>query len=290
MARLLSINTLKSIRKWRDRAFMLGERVRDWLQLPAGKRILFSTWPEVEDSVRRGFWGMRHKVTFGPVPAGGGDFDLVVPTMISALGVAAADSELRRRNPLPIPDPELLDLLDDKAALNARLVSAGFSRHVPKPAVPGSFPLVLKRRRDSRGVNSFVIRGPRDEDAHRECLGSADYLLQECIEGETEYSAHVLMIGGRLRRALTVEFRMGSDRAIHGRDPVLLMRRCRNRHTGIFEGILRSLGFEGLCCIDNKERGRIPYVLEINPRFGYSLKPFFAAFVRSLDWDRAAGK
>ncbi len=281
---MLPILTLKSIRKWRDRLFMLGERIQDRWRLPAGKRILFSPWPEIEAPVRRGFQAMRHQISFGPVPPGGGDFDLVVPVSVEAL--QATDDRLRRRNPLPIPLPAAVDLCDDKAALNARLRKEGFGLHVPGEARVSAYPYMLKRRRDAGAVNAYHIADADGEAAHRDKIDSLDYLRQEWIEGAVEYSEHLLLIRGRLRRALTVSYRMQAERSIRGRDPVLLHRRCHSRHLRLFESMLNAIGFEGLCCVNYKIRGGIPIILEINPRFGFSLAPFFGAFVRSLDWQR----
>ena len=284
---LLSINNLKSIRKWRDRLFMLTENLRGRWALPRGRRILFSPWPNAEASIRRGFQHTRHVITFGEIPSGGGDYDLVVPFSIEALAAAGADEVLRRRNPLPLPSAAALELCHDKPVLNELLRANGFARHVPGPASRGVFPYMLKKGRDWSGSNSFCLLSATDESSHRTELDSPDYYLQEWIGGDTEYSAHILVKDGRVRRILTVEFIMQTDRAVHGRDPVLLMRRCHSRHTALFERMLQVVGFEGLCCVDYKVRGRIPYVLEINPRFGFSLGPFFSTFLRSLDWERA---
>ena len=128
---ILSINNLKSIRKWRDRLFMLGQNALDRCILPGGRKILFSPWPEVKSSIQRSFHHTRHTVSFGPIPPGGGDYDLVVPVSTEALLAAAADDLLRRRNPLPLPGTAAVNLCDDKTALNTLLCSRGFARHIP---------------------------------------------------------------------------------------------------------------------------------------------------------------
>lgn len=266
---------------------MAKERVLDRWWFPRGKRIVFSSWKEIEEPVRGGFAFTRHRVSFEPIVAGGGEFDLVVPLSIENLHAAAADEVLRRRNPLPIPTAEAIELCDDKAALNARLRELGYGRHVPDDVEPGVFPYFLKLRRDACARNIFRIDGPADEAAHRNELESRDWLRQTCVLGEVEYTAHVLQISGRLSRSLTVSFRMHHDRAIKGRDHVVIHQRCPSRHDPLFEEMLNAIGFEGLCCFNYKERDGVPVILEINPRFGFSLGPFFAAFVRSLDWERA---
>jgi len=284
-----SIPTLKSIRKWRDRAFLWQESLRAVAQVRGRKRILFSPWPEIEASLRQGFRYANHELVFGPVPLHGGGFDLVVPCSIEALVAVADDDALRRRNPLRLPDPAVVRLCDDKAALNSRLRKLGFGRHIPAEASPGNFPYMLKLRRDSCARHAFLIAGPDDEAIHAERLGSPDYLRQECVRGEVEYTTHLLMAEGRLRRHLAVSFWMERDCAIKGRDPVRLHRRCpaRRADLALFESMLAAIGFEGLCCVNYKLRAGVPMLFEINPRFGFSLGPFFGTFLRSLEWNRA---
>ncbi|MBA4136328.1 MAG: hypothetical protein C0518_03315 [Opitutus sp.] len=284
---VLSIQTRKSLRKWRDRCFMMRERALDRWLFPRGKRIAFWPWKELEEPVRRSFAFTRHRISFTPLLSGGGDFDLVVPLSIETLHAAAADDSLRRRNPLPIPTRQAIELCDDKAALNARLRDLGYRRHVPADAGQSVYPRILKLRRDSAARNIFRLDGPADEVAHRLELDSPDWLQQACVPGEVEYTAHVLQIDGRLRRAITLSFCMAHDRAIKGRDHVVIHRRCANRHLALFEEMLNAIGFEGLCCFNYKEREGVPVIFEINPRFGFTLGPFFAAFVRSLAWERA---
>lgn len=50
----------------------------------------------------------------------------------------------------------------------------------------------------------------------------------------------------------------------------------------LFAEILRTIQFEGLCCVNYKVAQGQPYLLEINPRFGGSLAPYFFSFIRHL--------
>jgi hypothetical protein len=283
---MLSLNTLKSIRKWRDRLFMLTERVRGRRALPRGKRVLFTPWPDAEPNLRRGFAGTPHSLDFGSVPPGGGDYDVVVPLSIEALIAASGDEVLCRRNPLPLPSASAIRLCDDKSALVERLRNRGFAQHIPGDPGSGRFPYMLKRRWDGCARNAHCIGDAVAEHAHADKVASPDYLRQEWIEGPAEFATHLLQIGGRVRRSLSICYRMHHGRAIRGREHVLLMRRCHSRYVRLFERMLNAAEFEGLCCINYKLREGVPMILEINPRFGFSLGPFFSVFLRSLEWDR----
>jgi hypothetical protein len=283
----LPLLTRKSIRKWRDRGFMCREAVLDRIVLRQGKRILLWPWQEIEPQVRFSLRFHRHEPVFAPIPAGGGNYDVIVPLSVDTLIASAGDEELNRRNPLPIPRPDVVRLLDDKSACNARLRELGFGRHVPGAPQAGDYPYLLKLSRDAFARNIHLITGPTDEERHRELLADPAYFRQVCIEDRWEYTTHILHYGGRTRRALTMGFEMHSAHAIKGRDPHYFHRRCRNRHIPLFEAMLNGLGFEGLCCFNYKERDGVPLLFEINPRFGFSLGAFFGVFVRSFDWSRS---
>ncbi len=285
----LSISTQKNLRKWCDRFFITGQQALDFCAGPKGKRLLFTAWPEIEPTIRHAFSRTRHVVEFGPLPSGRGDYDVVIPVSIEALLSAANNEALSAHNPLPLPTPEVVMRCDDKAALNSFLRAKGFGIHVPRDLDRGEFPAMLKRRRDACARHAYRVFNPADEAAHGQELDSPDYLRQEWIGGEIEYSTHLLVIGGGVRRALSVSFHMANAHSIRGQDGVVLHRRCRSQHVPLLATMLQAIGFEGLCCVNYKLRDGVPVILEINPRFGFTLAPFFPAFVRSLDWTRSLG-
>src|SRR5580693_145225 len=98
------------------------------------------------------------------------------------------------------PTKAMVELCDDKLALNKTMISRGFGGHVPEILDPGTrvFPYIVKRRNDENGAASFVIRSAEDEDAHQEYLASNDYFCQEYIPGDHEYAIHMLLVRGEL--------------------------------------------------------------------------------------------
>lgn len=287
---MLSNPTLKVLRKWRDRAFLTQEWLRERVGVRGRKRVLaWPPWPEFDAQLRRGFGRTRHELQFGPVPPGGGDFDLVVPLSNDQIIACAEDAVLNRRNPLPLPRREVVELCDDKAAFNARLTEAGFGEYIPGAPAPGEYPYFLKNRRDAGSQNIHRIGSEADERAHAARLHAPEYFRQRCIVGEVEFAAHILHFGGRIRQALTMRYTMPSPVAIKWRDPALLQRRCRNdaSHLQLFSRMLTAIGFEGICCVNYKVRAGDPQVFEVNPRIGLTLGYFFPVFLRSLDWARS---
>src|SRR5262249_16211336 len=68
------------------------------------------------------------------------------------------------------PSPEIVDLCDDKLALNRSLLGGKFAELVP--ALCGrtgagrcAFPYILKKCRDEYGENCFIVRNSDDERA-----------------------------------------------------------------------------------------------------------------------------
>ena len=87
---------------------------------------------------------------------------------------------------------------------------------------------------------------------------------------------------GRIRCALTIEYDMQASGRIKGPLRPGRARLVATRHRGTFAAMLRAIGYQGLCCIDYKMRSGVPLILEVNPRIGGSLVPFFFSFLRHL--------
>ncbi len=73
-----------------------------------------------------------------------------------------------------------------------------------------------------------------------------------------------------------------NETPIKGRDPTLykIIHRCA--YLDLFRIVLSAIGFQGLCCVNYKVACGQPFILEINPRFGGSLRSLFLLFHRRL--------
>ena len=280
----LSIEAKRFWARQRNRFYVKSEKLLALFFVGGGKKILFSEKPDWMDYIRDGFRGLPHQVDFGPITMESYDrYDAVVPLTIDSLDEARRYSHLKK-NLLPVPSAESVRLCNDKYEFNRALIRAGYRDFIPRMGIGQDLspPYILKKRVGWWGDGCYIIRNRDDEQTHLEHINDPDYFCQEFIPGPVEFATHVLFSNGRIIKALNIKYEFASDSPIKGQDPDLLKAVHRCSYLNLFARVLRTVGFEGLCCVNYKvARGR-PFLLEINPRFGGSLGSFFFSFVRHL--------
>jgi len=268
----------------RDRLYEGSEKLRALLSARSAKKILFSGKPEWIDEIKSGFRHSPHQVDFGPITEDSfRRYDIVVPLSLTALEEARRRSPLQK-NALPLPSEESVRLCDDKYEFNQALVKAGFGRHIPKVAqgVALATPYNLKRRVGEWGKDCYIIRNCEDEGAQLDRITDPNYFCQELVPGSSEFATHILFVDGRIVKGLNIKYQFASDTPIKGQDSEYLRVVDRCPYLDLFARVLRTIQFEGLCCVNYKVAQGQPYLLEINPRFGGSLAPYFCSFIRHL--------
>jgi glutathione synthase/RimK-type ligase-like ATP-grasp enzyme len=202
------------------------------------------------------------------------DFDCVVPLHISdykALQIHNAYFGTK----FWLPNPNLVDLCDDKLSLNYLLLGGRFAKFVPplRESTSGQFPYVVKKRHDLWGQNTFIVRNSEDERAMATILQSPEYFCQTYIPGPEEYALHMLMVDGEVAYAQTVKHNMGQECYVFGKSTQSKRSTylSESEHIAAFAPMLMALNYSGTCCIDYKIDNGVPKLLEINPRYGGSL-------------------
>ena len=248
------------------------------------KKILFSGKPDWTDNIKSGFRRLPHQIEFGSITEDSYKrYDIVVPLSLPALEDARRYA-LRQKNAFPLPTAESVNLCDDKYEFNQALVKSGFGRYIPG-IVQGlalTPPYILKKRNSGGGTGCYIIRNCGDEEAQLNRITDPKYFCQELIQGSTEFATHILFVDGRIVKALNIKYVFSSDTPIKGQnaDFFTVIHRCQ--YLRLFARILRSIQFQGLCCVNYKVAKGVPFLLEINPRFGGSLAPYFFSFIRHL--------
>ena len=273
--------------RWNSRLyselFLPVRNIRERFSPRRGMSILFSPHADWEPNLRAGFEGTRHDIHFGGIsrdsPA---RHDLAVPLTISALREMCAMRDHFTDNPIPIPRLECVDLCDDKYRFNKAMVERGFGNYIPQMGGDHVYPYMLKKRVDEWGKTCHIIRGEPDESERAALFVDPGFFTQQLVQGAIEYATHIVFKDHRIVCAMNIEYRFETRTPVKGRDLYQYLRPCPCYHLDLFARILDSIGFEGLCCINYKLLHKLPMILEINPRFGGSLAPYFFTFIRHV--------
>jgi len=271
---------IESRRSW----FYVKREMLRALLFSGAKKILFSEKPEWTDDIKRGFRFLPHQVEFGPITEDSfSRYDIVVPLSLPALEEARRHSS-HQKLALPLPAAKSVRVCDDKYELNQALIKAGFGPCIPKMAQGLALtpPYILKRRIGEWGDGCYIIRSRDDEKAQLDRITNPQYFCQEFIPGSTEFATHILIVKGRIVKALNIKYEFASDAPIKGQVAYLFKVIDRCPYLDLFAQLLRTIEFEGLCCVNYKVAKGQPFLLEINPRFGGSLSSYFFSFVRHL--------
>ena len=242
-------------------------------------KILFSKKNDWEELIRKGFKGLPHEVKFASLTLAN------IKECDMTIGLTYEDvlflSEIKHNNYIPIPDTECIKLCHDKYRFAKNLIEMGFGENIPLIDDNLSFPFILKKKLDSWGQNTHLVKNDLQYQTLLKTIQKEDYYCQACVLGRFEYATHLLVVNKKIVHSLTIQHLFSSESAINGKeDRISGIVSCK--HLDIFTRILNSIDYEGLCCVDYKIRNSKPMIFEINPRFGGSLQRFFFSFIRHL--------
>jgi len=246
-------------------------------------RILFSKKDDWEPLIRRDFRYSRHELTFDSISLENiKKHDLIIPIAIDDILYLNEVRHLIDGNPIPIPTAESVRLCDDKYLFNKTLIENKFESLIPRMGKNLKYPYILKKRIDGWGVHSHIITGKELEDKFRNEINSQEYFCQELVYGFKEYATHMIFSNGKAIHSINIEYTYDVDIYIKGKNKQLYIRSGDCPYVDLFGSILELIGFEGLCCINYKVSNNLPLLLEINPRFGGSLRSHFYSFMKHI--------
>lgn len=166
---------------------------------------------------------------------------------------------------------------DDKKIFHQTATEHGFGWMIPPlyGETERVFPYVLKKREAEAGTEVFIIRNAVDEALQRARLATDAYFCQAHVPGRVEYALHLLLVDGRVLYQSTNVYEMPDEFSVKGaaRPPVETVYGTESDPAIVdtLVAFLRSIDFNGTCCIDYKiVDGRLQ-VLEVNPRVGFTL-------------------
>lgn len=280
----LSPFTKAAFAQHRNKFYVRSEKLLALLSPGRGLRILVSSAkPDWQEDIASGFSRTRHTVEFGEMQ-NAVRYDLVIPLTFADQKEARDWSGAMNGKSIPVPSEECVQLCDNKYEFNRAMSEAGFGRYIPKMANGAELapPYILKKRVGEWGKNCTMVLNRQDEGAVLDRLRDPEYFCQEIVAGKFEFATHILFVGNRIVKSLNIMYAFDSEFPIKGQDVNLYRVIHRCPYLKLFRRILQTIGFQGLCCVNYKVADGRPYLLEINPRFGGSLGPFFFSFVRHL--------
>jgi predicted ATP-grasp superfamily ATP-dependent carboligase len=268
------------IKNW---AYFSKETIRLILVPGKKRKILFSIKPVWEKSIRSGFMFTRHKIEFNEfTPENIKNSDLVVPLTISDLELLNKDRSMVKDNAIPIPQLEAIWVCDDKFRFYMALKENGFEETLPKVGTNLPYPYILKGKWGEYGTNCYIITDAEKEKQYIDLINNKDFFCQEIVQGKKEYATHILFKDNKIQASLNVKYTWPGNVAIKGKDKFISRTIVKCPYLELFTAMLKSINFEGICCVNYKVSGDKPFIFEINPRFGGSLGPYFSSFIRHV--------
>ncbi|CAE7211678.1 Trim71 [Symbiodinium natans] len=200
-------------------------------------------------------------------------------------------------------EPGLVETLDDKAKLFEYAQRLGICSYMPQryTSVEGAaYPCMLKPASGQYGEGARIVNGSEDVRCvvGVDCVSiGADWVLQELIPGEYEFSTSLLVWHGQILDSVTMKYQYDGMEYIwpHVREISKELCEVPAKHLQIMAKFLT--GYSGICNFNYKRRpdGRLldnqvlarPCIFEVNPRIGADLagdvpKPRARAFFDQL--------
>ena len=267
-----------------NRLFLTFHLFQSVFSTKRGLKILFTDHIGLKVQLEKAFKFTKHEITFAEFSHTNiKNYDLIVPLTMLDVRYLNGVRDLIIDNPIPIPSTESIDITDDKYALNQSLIENGFRRLIPKIGGAQSFPYILKKSVGHSSENCHIIFDSQQELSLSDALANPEYFTQVLILGPYEYATHILFKDKKIISSLNIEYFFDTKTPIKGKNKPLYTKVCHCPHLHVFSAILALIGFEGLCCFNYKEFENLLYIIEINPRFGGSLAPYFTSFINNIE-------
>jgi len=203
-------------------------------------------------------------------------FDVVVPLTLHAQQHLNAHPELLILHKSIIPSNFCIDLCNDKERFNNYLVENGFGLFAPKIKQEFTYPYILKKKVGAWGDGITVITDSGSELIHMNNMESEDFFKQEYIDGQEEYTSHVIVFEKQLVFLKTLKFTFKDKYFVKGENfkYTSIEEVNHDRFKNIFEDVLVKMNYQGICCFNYKIKNNNLMIFEINPRYGGTLTRF----------------
>jgi len=259
---------------------MLNMKIKDTIRfffakIFSKKTVLFSSMDDWE-------WAIRKRIT-GYVPffyefdeINPNYFDVIIPLTLHSQRYINAHRELFAKQLYLCPTEYCIELCDNKENFHNFLSKNGFQKLMPMINGKFDYPYILKKKVGAWGEGISIISDMKSEMKHIADIESEDYFTQQYIKGKDEYTAHIITADKTIIFFKALKFTFQDECFIKGKDykPMSVVEVEHDKYKSIFEEVLSSMNYEGICCFNYKITKNGLSIFEVNPRFGASMNRF----------------
>jgi carbamoylphosphate synthase large subunit len=136
------------------------------------------------------------------------------------------------------------------------------------------FPCIFKASLLNNGDGLNIIMSPNELLPQIEKRGGTAYVIQEYIDGKSEYTSNLICKDGLINKCISYKFCYENEYVIKNHSTILQSEAftLNSNQLDVFKKFIHCANYSGPCNIDYKlnDNGD-PIIFEINPRFGGSL-------------------
>ena len=211
------------------------------------------------------------------------EYDITIPLSLDAQRFYN-DSTYKLLYKIIVPSNHCINLCHDKLLFNQFLIEKGYEDFVPKKNGISQYPFILKPRIGAWGKDISIIRNMHDEIKNAHKIQSSEYFKQEYINGDEEYTTHIIIKDSKIVFMATLRFNFNIPQYIKGKEtqPTKMQEVDHSQFRKLFSDILVSMSYQGICCFNYKVIDGQLLIFEINPRYGGTMTYFIREALPSL--------
>lgn len=239
------------------------------------KIVLFSSKEDWEWSIRKRVIGyVPFFYEFDKINLN--NFDVIVPLTLHAQRYINSHPKSFTKQLYICPSDYCIELCNDKVMFHNYLAKNGFQQFTPIINEKFSYPYIIKKRIGAWGEGISIITDTKSEMEHISEIESEEYFTQQYIKGQDEYTAHIIIAAKRIVFFRALKFTFQDEYFVKGKDfnPTSVEEVNHDNFKPIFEEILLSINYQGICCFNYKITTNGLKIFEVNPRYGASMTRF----------------